>query len=82
MVVNEVIIYFLTDCGSATKYSEMLEGVTTSKSVQEEIIGELKKFDVKYIILYEEKEFQTSMGATDLIKYIMSNHKPIKTVGN
>lgn len=80
IIGNTPIFYFLTDRNSATKYSEIIDGVVNTPTVQNEIIDELKKNNVKFVILYESPQDE-SIGAMDLVQYIKSYYKPVKTIG-
>lgn len=91
MIYNQVMLYFLSDRKSATRYSDMIPGVVTTRNVQDEIVGELKDNDVKYFILFDFKkipksksnpEKYESSGVTVLDEYIKNNYNPIKTIGN
>lgn len=50
---NDIIFYFLSERHSATRYHEFHPGLTTTLEIQKEIIDEIKKCDVKYIVLWE-----------------------------
>lgn len=80
IIENPEIVYFLSDRQSATKYSDMIQGVVTNQDIQEEIIGEIKNNNVNYVILYEYKTPVNGIGSTKLINYIKDNFKPIKVV--
>lgn len=86
---NVVLLYFLTDRESATKYSEMIPGVVTRGSVQNEIIEELQENNVKYIVLFKgwdgisiPNRSNESSGVTNLDDYIQKNYYVYKIIGN
>ncbi|MGC9064507.1 MAG: hypothetical protein ACP5JL_07520, partial [bacterium] len=48
--VNDIMLYFLSERNSATKYHELHPGLATTKEVQDEIIEELKRNNVRYVV--------------------------------
>lgn len=85
LLSNSEIIYFLTERKSATKYSDIHPGVVTTQKVQNEIINELKKNNVEYIILYsghENARKNESSGVKDLDIFIENNYSLVKIFGN
>ncbi|MEN6553265.1 MAG: hypothetical protein ABFC34_10340 [Methanobacterium sp.] len=89
---NIVMLYFLAERKSATKYSDMIPGVITTLPVQNEVINELNNNNVTYLILYDDKlmssasknlnkHWYESSGVTVLDEYIKSNYKPVETIG-
>ncbi|MEN6553268.1 MAG: hypothetical protein ABFC34_10355 [Methanobacterium sp.] len=86
---NAEIIYFLANRQSATKYSDTHPGVVTTQPVQNEIINELEKNNVKYIVLYSGYEnakvygkSNESSGVNDLDIFIKNHYHVVKIYGN
>jgi len=86
--VNDIMFYFLSERHSATKYHELHPGLATTKEVQLEIIDELKRNNVKLIVLWsgaenvaEPNESSLSSGVTDLDDYIKTNYVPVMYFG-
>jgi len=77
IVLNDVLFYFLADRHSATKYHELLPGLATEENIQKTIIGEIKKNNVHYLVLwnYYKKEPNESRkkGSKILDRYIRNN---------
>lgn len=86
--VNDVMLYFLSERHSATKYHELHPGLANTREVQQEIIEELKKNSVKCVVLWngaenvmEPNESAISTGVTDLDDFIQKNYIPVMTFG-
>lgn len=86
---NNIMFYFLVDRHSATKFHELHPGLATTRSIQREIIDELIKQRVNYIVLWngyesftEPNESGKSSGVTDLDEFIQSNYSEVKTIGH
>ena len=88
LLVNNVMFYFLSERDSATRYHDMHPGVTTTQPVQMEIISELEKNKVQYIVLWnatlsnEPNKSSISSGVFILDNYIKNNYSPVKIFGN
>jgi len=90
-VNSDVMFYFLSERNSATKYYELHPGLTNTRRIQKEIIGDLIKADVRYIILSSEashindiddsNESGKSSGVKDLDNFIQNKYKVEKTFG-
>ncbi len=86
---NTVIFYFLSERHSATRYHELHPGLTTASEIQKEIIDEIRKYDVKYIVLWEgfkgkagePNESGKSSGVFLLDDFINENYKIEKDFG-
>lgn len=81
--VNEPIIYFLAERGSASRYHELHPGVATTAPVQMEIATDLEKYQVKYLVLSnrfdgmrEPNESAISSGVNILDNYIAIHYLP------
>jgi hypothetical protein len=88
VVNSDVMFYFLCERHSATKYYELHPGLTNTKKIQNEIINELKKADVRYIVLWsgsegvnEPNESNKSSGIKELDNFIQKNYTFEKIFG-
>ncbi len=86
--VNDVMFYFLSERHSATKYHELHPGLANTEEVQREIIDELKRNNVKFIVLWsgaenvnEPNESAISSGVTVIDDFIKMNYVPIMYFG-
>lgn len=85
-LTNDVIIPFLADRPYATRYHELHPGVTTTSSVQQEIVRELGDAPVRLIVLrpgYWPEPNQTGVdrGIDLLDRYIAENYDLFTKVG-
>jgi hypothetical protein len=83
---NDIMFYFLSERESATRYHELSPGSTTSKGVQTEIVEDLKRENVRYIVLLSR--FQNP-GVTNeavpvqvLDEFIAENFQPAQKFGD
>lgn len=86
--VNDIMFYFLCERHSATKYHELHPGLATTREVQLEIIDELKRNNVRFIVLWsgaenvnEPNESSISTGVNDLDDFIRLNYATIMYLG-
>jgi hypothetical protein len=86
--INDVMFYFLCERHSATKYHELHPGLANTRKVQLEIIDELKRNNVKIIVLWngaenvvEPNESSVSTGVNDLDDFIRLNYATIMYLG-
>jgi hypothetical protein len=49
--INEVTFYFLSERPPATRYQELHPGIATTAPIQREIIGELQRRHVRFVVL-------------------------------
>lgn len=87
ITLNDIMFYFLADRDSATKYHDLARGVATTRGVQEDIIKDIKKHNVIYIVLWdllteEPNESNKSSGVTMLDDFIHSNYSLEKQFGD
>lgn len=81
VLLNHVMLYYLSERMPAVKYHELHPGVTTRKEVQEEIVRSLKS--INYIILVNENEYESSnlssvsSNVFVLDKYIDNNYEVV-----
>jgi len=87
VLMNDFMIYYLSERNAGTRYHEFHPGITTRADVQKEIIYELKKNDVQYIIQCPNIEFtEPNMSSISskvfiLDNYINSNYIQVKQFG-
>jgi hypothetical protein len=89
ILINDIMFYFLSNRCSATKYHELHCGVATTFSVQNHIIQELKKYDVKYIVIFwaedsiskEPNKSSESSGVVILDDFIRANYIAVANFG-
>ncbi len=88
ILLNDVMIYYLSERGSATKYHELHPGIATTKKVQREIIEELQSKNVEYIVLVameeaaEPNESSKSSGVYLLDEFIRNNFSEVEVYGD
>jgi hypothetical protein len=84
--VNEVLLYFLLDRPDATRYPELHPGITDRTDVQQEIIGDIQKNNVQWVILAthpstEPNLSQYGAGSKLLDHYLAENFEAVQTFG-
>lgn len=89
VVWSDVLFYFLSERHSATKYYELHPGLTTTQEIQKEIINDLNKAGVRYIVLWagsedvnEPNQSSKSSGVFLLDNFIQKNYRIEKTFGS
>jgi hypothetical protein len=85
-VFNDVIIYFLAERNSATRYHVLNPGVHTTLKVQKEVVGELKNNATRLIVLVPRNWHEPNLSNVDsqidlLDNYIAANYELGKTFG-
>ena len=84
---NDISFYFLAGRPIPTRYHELHPGVATTRPVQEEIVEELKRGDVRWLMLVdwpnpsEPNGSAVSSGVTVLDDYIGDNYQRDRSVG-
>ncbi len=76
---NDIMLYYLSNRQSATKYYTFNSGLTDTKRVQEAIVSDIEKYRVRYIILLEVDKFclaSRSSGIFFLDDFIRKNFAP------
>lgn len=82
--VNEAAFYYLADRMPGTRYHELHPGITTDKMGQEQIMFDLEKNQVNYLVLFdnisieEENQSVISSGEHILDLYIAKNFEIVK----
>jgi hypothetical protein len=85
---NDLLIYFLADRPSATRYAELHPGLATTLPVQQAIAAELVAKDVRWAVLMkgfdarEPNASSISSGVTYLDDTIREQYQPEMTFGN
>jgi hypothetical protein len=85
---NDLLIYFLADRPSATRYTELHPGLATTLPVQQAIAAELVAKDVRWAVLMkgfdarEPNASSISSGVTYLDDTIREQYQPEMTFGN
>lgn len=85
---NDVLFYFLSERLPGTRYHELHPGVTTTSLVQNEIVDDLKKNNVRFVVRvyglneHEESNLSSvSSGVHILDNYIRDNYMSIARYG-
>jgi hypothetical protein len=52
IVANNAMFYFLAERDSATKYYDLVPGVATTAAVQQQIVNDLIRHNVEYVVLW------------------------------
>jgi 4-amino-4-deoxy-L-arabinose transferase-like glycosyltransferase len=87
VLMNDLMIYYLSGRNSATRYHEFHPGITTRADVQKEIISELRKWNVDFIVQCPNTEFpepnksRVSSRVFLLDSFIDSNYIQINKFG-
>jgi hypothetical protein len=89
LFMNDVLIYFLSKREPGTKWFELDPGVETTDAIQRQIVGDLERNHVRYLILNttwdsqcEPNESCKSSNIALLDKYIYENYKIETTFSN
>ncbi len=89
LVINDVAFCFLAERGSATRYHELHPGIATTAPVQREIIADLERKDVRYVVRVsrlgnpnEPNESSRSSGVRILDEYLGAKFQPVEEFGN
>ncbi len=83
--VNDLLIHFLADRPSPTRYTELHPGLATTLPVQEAIANELAEKDVQWVVIMHGWESQEpnassiSSGVTFLDDYLRERYMPDTT---
>jgi hypothetical protein len=85
---NDAIFYFLANRPAGTRYHDFLPGVITTDSVQQEVIRDLKRNRVQYIVLNSALSYALGFteerhvrGATALDEYLRKNYRIVQVFG-
>ncbi len=89
LFISDAVFYFLAERLPGTRYHELHPGISTSEPVQKEIISDLKKNNVRYIVIFksyfnsnEPNLSSKSSGVTLLDNFIKSNYSAVKHYGH
>jgi hypothetical protein len=88
LVMNDISFYFLAGRHAATRYHDLCPGVATTLPVQREIVSDLERHGVEYVVLsnawhdyVEPNASGRSSGVTFLDDYIRSRFRPVAQFG-
>jgi hypothetical protein len=73
-VFNDVIIYFLAERNSATRYHTLNPGVHTTQKTQEEMINEFRNDPPKLIVLAPRSRYEPNLSSVDSKVDILDNY--------
>jgi hypothetical protein len=78
LLANDVMLYFLAERRSATRFAELHPGVVTTEAVQREMIGSLTESDTRVLVLTSSISAQPNLSAVSsgvhlLDEYIAEN---------
>lgn len=85
--INDLLLYFLADRRSPTRYTELHPGLATTLPVQQTIANDLTEKDVKWVVTMQSWESgepnasSISSGVTFLDDYIRARYQPTVTFG-
>jgi hypothetical protein len=85
---NDIMFYFLARRPIPTRYHHFDPGLTTTVRVQREIIEELRRNDVRYVVLFSGAELgpepnrSAEAGSSLLDEYIRAHYRPVYHSGN
>lgn len=92
VLTSDVLFYFLSERLSATKYYELHPGLTNTRGIQEQIVNDIIKANVRYIVLWAEdpmniyinepNDSSKSSGVNDLDDFIKEKYQIEKKIGN
>jgi hypothetical protein len=81
---SNILFYFLAERDSATRYHELVSGVSTTRPVQETIVADLERHGVRYVVLssafdevIEPNASMVSSGVTVLDDYLRAHYAPV-----
>ena len=86
LVINDAMLYFLTDRRPADRFLALEPGISNTRSGQEEIIGALERNNVRLIVLGdfpsdEPNQTSESNGVTALDQFIHANYRIVRRIG-
>ncbi len=83
---NDVMFYFLSERPSATQYHELSPGSATSRAVQSEIVEELKRHNIRHIVLLSRFRVPAVTNEPVPVRvlddFIAQNYRPAQTFGD
>jgi hypothetical protein len=85
---NDVMFYFLMERHSPTRHHELHPGLTNTEPVQREMIADIERNNVKYVVLTdmfegaeEPNDSALSTGVTLLDDYLKTHYQIMNTIG-
>lgn len=88
LIGNDMLLYFLSDRQSATKYYELHPGLVTTYKIQQEIISDLIHKNVSFIVLNNSQQqlepnmSSVSSGVFDLDNFIRTNYDNFQNIND
>jgi hypothetical protein len=89
LLMNDVVLYFLSGHRAATKWHELHPGVQTTEAVQREMIGELERRQPAWVVLNtqwddvaEPNESARSSGVRLLDEHLARTYRPVLRQGS
>jgi hypothetical protein len=86
--VNNALFYFLADRRPGTRYNDLVPGVITTATVQQEVIRDLERNQVDYIVLCSDPivsgtatEIPPDSGVTLLDDFLRREYRKVQTFG-
>ncbi len=85
-LLNDPLIYFLSERGYGTRYHELHPGITTTAEVQQQIIQELQQHRVRMVILAQRSSQEPNASRRDngvnlLDNYLHSRYRMVRELG-
>jgi hypothetical protein len=80
---NDIMFYFLVQRPIPTRYHHFDPGMTTTARVQQEIVEELRRNDVKHVVLFSGAELPPEPnrsavpGVSLLDEYVRAHYRPV-----
>lgn len=72
--INDIMLYYLSERHSATKYHQLDPVLITKKDIQEQIISDLKKSKINYVILWQEAHhFEPNLSGKSSGLFLLDN---------
>jgi len=73
-VFNDVVIYFLADRNSVTRYHTLNPGVHTTAKIQKELISELKNGSSRLVVLVARSRAEPNLSSVDTQVDLLDNY--------
>jgi len=87
VVWNDIVFYFLAERPIATRYHHFDPGMTTTYAIQQEIIDELERHDVRHVVVFagglpgNEPNHSTDPGSRLLDQHLQNRYRPVFRTG-
>jgi hypothetical protein len=85
--ISDVLFYFLAQRRAGTRFYDFVPGVITTAPVQQEVISDLERNEVNYVVLRSgfdqgRNEIPADSGVTVLDDYLGREYRKTETFGN